>query len=103
MLIQAIAEIELERQAAAARAAFGMRHRRRMREADLLIAQVEELIANRQDPVPEPLMHEVVQFVRPLSHRLFRRLLRAGPRPPRVLGVLFEAQAFLTRHLTFAP
>jgi len=103
LLIEAIAEIELQRQAAAARAAFGMRRRRLMRQADLLIAGIEELIADRQEPVPPSLMREVVQFVRPLSQKLLRRLLRAGPQPPQVLDVLFDTQALLNRHLTLAP
>jgi hypothetical protein len=95
MLSQAVAEINREYDAAVARRNFQMRRRLAIREADALLLQMEELISAGRGQVPEPLLHEVVHFVRPLSRKLFRHLVQQRPDPVRVLDIIFDAQQLL--------
>lgn len=80
---------ERERRAAV-RASF---HR-----AEGFMWQIEELLEEGSDRVPDPLVVEVARFVRPYSRRLARMLTRDPDRNPvQVLDVLFDVQERIQR------
>jgi len=93
MLSQAIEEIHRGYQRAEDRRRADWRRRAGVRQVDLYLLQIEDLIESRHPVVPEPLMEDIMQFVRPLSRKLHRVLSRNLTRDPvRVLDVLFDAQ-----------
>jgi hypothetical protein len=96
MLSQAIEEIHRGYQLAEDRRQAELRRRAGVRQVDQYLLQVENLIEGRHTTLPEPLMHEIMNFVRPLSRKLHRGLTRNLTRDPvRVLDVLFDAQQLL--------
>lgn len=93
MLSQAIEEIHQGYQRAEDRRQAELRRRAGVRQLDLYLLQIEDLIEGRHPAVPEALMEDIIRFVRPMSRKLHRVLSRNVTRDPvRVLDVLFDAQ-----------
>lgn len=60
--------------------------------------QIEEILEEGSERVPDPLVTEIARFVRPYSRRLARLLTRDPDRNPvQVLDVLFEVQERIQR------
>jgi len=60
--------------------------------------QIEEMLEDGADRVPDPLVVEIARFVRPHSRRLARSLTRDPERNPvQVLDVLFDVQERIQR------
>ena len=96
MLSQAIEEIHRGYQLAEDRRQAELRRRAGVRRADAYLLQVENLIEGKHQTMPDDLMDEIIRFVRPLSRKLHRALVRNITRDPvRVLDVLFDAQQLL--------
>jgi hypothetical protein len=96
MLSQAIEEIHRSYQLAEDRRQAELRRRAGVRQVDEYLLAVENLIEGRHAALPEPLMDDIMRFVRPLSRKLHRVLSRNIARDPvRVLDVLFDAQQLL--------
>jgi hypothetical protein len=103
MLCDAIEEIHREFEAAADRRNQELKRRADVRQVDDFLLSIEDIIENRQGPVPAPLIDEITRFVRPLSRKLLRALNRNVTRDPvRVLDVLFDAQQLLLPRLMVA-
>jgi hypothetical protein len=96
MLSEAIEEIHRGYERAEDRRQAELRRRAGVRQVDCFLLQVENLIEGRQPAMPEPLMEDIIRFVRPISRKLHRALSRNVTRDPvRVLDVLFDAQQLL--------
>ena len=96
MMSQAIEEIHRSYQLAEDRRQAALRSRAGVRQVDSYLLQVENLIEARHPALPEPLMNDIIGFIRPLSRKLHRVLSRNVTRDPvRVLDVLFDAQQLL--------
>ena len=60
--------------------------------------QIEEMLEDGADHVPDPLVIEIARFVRPHSRRLARSLTRDPERNPvQILDVLFDVQERIQR------
>jgi hypothetical protein len=77
-------------------------HRRAIRagfeRAEGYMWQIEEMLEDGAQHVPDPLVTEIARFVRPHSRRLARLLTRDPERSPvQVLDVLFDVQERIQR------
>ncbi|HXA27708.1 MAG TPA: hypothetical protein VN193_03085 [Candidatus Angelobacter sp.] len=98
MLCDAIRDIDkavrLDREERERRAAM----RASFQRAEGYMWQVEELLEEGSDQVPDPLVTEIARFVRPYSRRLARMLTRDPERNPvQALDVLFDVQERIQR------
>jgi hypothetical protein len=66
--------------------------------AEAYMWQIEEMLEDGGEHVPEPLVIEIARFVRPYSRRLARMLTRDPEHNPvQVLDVLFDVQERIQR------
>lgn len=88
MLSQAIEDIRRGYQLAEDRRQAEIRRRAGVRQVDHFLFQVENVIEGKHPAIPEMLMDEIMDFVRPISRNITRN-------PVRVLDVLYDAQHLL--------
>ena len=98
MLSMAISDIERATREAEAERLRRAAGREALRRAEAYLATIEDLVEDDLAAVPEPLLAEVVGFVRGHSRRLARSLSAAGGgAPTAVLDALFEVEERIQR------
>ncbi|MGH7903880.1 MAG: hypothetical protein ACREPA_07110 [Candidatus Dormibacteraceae bacterium] len=93
MLSDAIRDIDRAVVTQERRRAEVSKGREAMRKLDVWLAHIEDMLERDSRTVPEPLMKEIGQFLRPISPKLYRSLRRNRVRDAaRLLDTLFDAQ-----------
>lgn len=93
MLSDAIRDIDRARLQQAERQEELRRRKQDMRKLDAWLVHIEDMLERESRTVPEPLMKEIGQFLRPISPKLYRNLRRNRMRDAaRLLDTLFDAQ-----------
>ena len=96
MLSDAIRDIRLAQEDERRRRLESARRRHEVRKLDAWLHHIECLLEENRRTVPEPLVREIATFVRGVSPKLHRSLLRNRERQAsRVLDILFDTQQLL--------
>lgn len=93
MLHEAIEEIERSRASADQRRRLRAAQRGQMRQLDLWLDQIEDMLENDRKSVPQALLDEIAEFLFEIDPKLHRDLMRIrGRNAARILDLLFDAQ-----------
>lgn len=96
MIVDAIRDIRLAEALDARRREELALRRQSIRTLDVWLQDIESLLERNRRTVPEPLVREIATFVRGVSPKLHRSLLRNREREAsRVLDILFGCQEHL--------
>lgn len=64
-----------------------------MRQLDLWLDQIEDMLENDRKSVPQPLLDDIAQLLFEIEPKLHRDLMRIrGRNAARIIDVLFDAQ-----------